>query len=574
MLQPGQRLDDYRIDSLFASGGMGEIYLAEEVSLNRQVAIKVIRPEAIRYPDSEDAQKVTKLFRREATAIARLNHPYILPLFRFGEATIDGIPLMYMVIPYCEEKSLTDWMHTHGKTVFSPQEVDNILRQAAEALQYAHDQGVIHLDVKPSNFLVRYRADDASRLNLQLADFGVAKLTATTGMSQAVRGSLEYMAPEQWEGNPVFATDQYALATMTYKFLTGQAPFKGSGFEQLWHQHRYMPPQPPSTINPNIPPAIDAVLLRALAKNPSERFPGVMAFADAYHQALEVPKTERVQIPNTAYAPFYQTLMLSPEEVARGTYRTITLPSGEQLPISVPPGAYQGQVIQIPRQNAPTVIVSIQIPTMPTPMPPPPPPPITTPRPSPGPSSNKNMRFILAGLALVLIIGGIIVAVSVNNSNQQHNVQATATAQAFDQANQQTQAALNAQATQNALATANAQATQTAQAAFPNVIGSYSGTYQDSTASSSSPMSLTISQQNQQSWTGSCTLQGTNGSPSNFTISNGMVDQNGNITFSVSGTDANGNSVTVTFTSTQPGATGWTGTYTITNGSSGTWTVS
>src|SRR5437899_8390867 len=127
MLQHGHRLDDYRIESLFASGGMGEIYLSDEVSLNRQVAIKVIRPEAIRYPDSEDAQKVTKLFRREATAIARLNHPYILPLYKFGEASIDALPLMYMVMPYCQEKSLTDWMHTHGKRIFSPQEVDIIL---------------------------------------------------------------------------------------------------------------------------------------------------------------------------------------------------------------------------------------------------------------------------------------------------------------------------------------------------------------------------------------------------------------------------------------------------------------
>ncbi len=571
MLQPGQRLDDYRIESLFASGGMGEIYLADEVSLNRQVAIKVIRPEAIRYPDSEDAQKVTKLFRREATAIARLNHPYVLPLYRFGEATLDGIPLMYMVMPYCQEKSLTDWMQTRGKTILSPQEVDYILRQAAEALQYAHDQGVIHLDVKPSNFLVRYRADDASKLNLQLADFGVAKLTATTGMSQTVRGSLEYMAPEQWEGSPVFATDQYALAAMIYKFLTGQAPFKGTRFEQLWHQHRYMQPQPPSTINPNIPPSIDNVLLRAMAKNPSERFPSVMAFAEAYHQALQapVPKTERAEIPKTEYAPFYQTLMISPEEASRGTYRTITLPSGEQLPVSVPPGAYSGQVINIPRQNGPSVFVSLQVPTMQTP--PPPPPPLPTPRPgsSPSPGPNRNMRYVLAGLALLLIIGGIIVGVSVNNSNQ-NNAQATATAQA----NQQAQATIDAQSTIDAQATQNAQATQSAQPTIANVQGSYSGTYQDSTSSTTNPMSLTIAQQNQQSWTGSCTLQGTSGS-SNFNITDGTVDQNGNITFSISAVDGNGNNVTVSFTSTQPNSpTGWTGNYSISNGASGSWNVS
>jgi eukaryotic-like serine/threonine-protein kinase len=203
MLQSGQRLDDYRIVNFFAGGGMGEIYLAEEVSLGRQVAIKVIRPEAIRYPDSADGRKVIQLFRREATAIAKLNHPYILPLYRFGEATLNSDPLMYMVMPYCQEKSLPDWMYAHGKKIFSPQEVDSILRQAAEALQHAHDQGIMHLNVKPSNFLVRYHTDDVSRLYLQLMDFGVAKVTATSGMSQTVRGSLEYMAPEEWEGNPV-----------------------------------------------------------------------------------------------------------------------------------------------------------------------------------------------------------------------------------------------------------------------------------------------------------------------------------------------------------------------------------
>src|SRR5436190_18330055 len=140
MLQVGQRLDDYKIISYFAGGGMGEIYLAEEVSLGRQVIIKVIRPEAIKYPNSQEARKVIQLFQREATAIARLNHPYILPLYRFGGATIDTNPLMYMVMPYCQEKSLSDWMYTHGKANLSPKEVDYIISLAAEALQYSYDQ--------------------------------------------------------------------------------------------------------------------------------------------------------------------------------------------------------------------------------------------------------------------------------------------------------------------------------------------------------------------------------------------------------------------------------------------------
>jgi hypothetical protein len=197
---------------------------------------------------------------------------------------------------------------------------------------------------------------------------------------------------------------------------------------------------------------------------------------------------------------------------------------------------------------------------------PPPPRPPTPPQPPPPPqfrSSPKRTWTSLMGILAVLLI--IISIVVLNNANsQQQNTQATATAQS-DQA---TQDAITAQPTQDA------QATQTAAVAFPDIRGSYSGTYQDSTSSTSVPMSLTISQQNQQSWTGSCTLQGTNGSPSNFSISNGTVDQSGNITFSINGTDANHNNITVTFTSTQPNSpTGWTGTYSVTNGNSGTWTV-
>ncbi len=361
MLQRGQQIEDYRIVSLFSSGGMGEIYLAEEISLGRQVAIKVIRPEVIKYPNSEDARKMIQLFRREASAIAKLNHPDILPLFRFGEATIDGTALMFMVMPYCEEKSLTDWMYKHNRTTLTAQEAEPLVRQAAEALQYAHEQGIIHLDVKLSNFLVRYATDDVQRLNVQLADFGVAKFTATSGASQTVRGSLEAMAPEQWEGSPVYATDQYALAVMVYKLLTGRNPFVGTGFEQLWLQHRTVQPQPPSTVNAAIPPSIDAVLLRALAKNPQDRYSSVRAFADAYRQALQSV---------VGFTPIQQTLTISMDEARMGSRRMITLPSGEILPVTVPPGVSSGQVIPVERQGMPTVLVTVNTSSM---IPPPPP---------------------------------------------------------------------------------------------------------------------------------------------------------------------------------------------------------
>ncbi len=366
MLQPGQQIEDYRIVNLFSSGGMGEIYLADETSLGRQVAIKVIRPEVIKYPNSEDARKMIQLFRREASAVAKLNHPDILPLFRFGEATVDGTPLMFMVMPYCEEKSLTDWLYKHNKTTLTAQEAEPLVRQAAEALQYAHDQGIIHLDVKLSNFLVRYPTDDVQRLNVQLADFGVAKFTATSGVSQTVRGSLEAMPPEQWEGSPVYASDQYALAVMVYKLLTGRNPFVGSGFEQLWHQHRTAQPQPPSTVNAAVPRAIDAVLLRAMAKNPQDRYPSMRAFADAYREALQ-PAAQPIR---SSFPPIQQTLLISADEARMGTRRTITLPSGEPLSVFVPPGVFSGQVLPIERQGMPTVLVTVSTSSMIAPPPP------------------------------------------------------------------------------------------------------------------------------------------------------------------------------------------------------------
>ena len=544
MLQVGQRLNDYEIKGFLTSGGMGEIYLAEEVALSRQVVIKVVRPEAIKYPNSEDGRKVIQLFQHEATAIARLNHQYILPLYKFGGATIDASPLMYMVMPYCQEKSLSDWMYTHGKTILSPLEADYVLRQAAEALQYAHNQGIIHLDVKPSNFLIRYQTDEISKLNLQLMDFGIAKFTATTGMSQTVRGSLDYMAPEQWENRPVFATDQYALAIMIYRLLTGQSPFNGSGFEQLWHQHRFIQPEPPSSVNRSIPSSIDSVLLRALTKTPNDRYPSVLAFADAYRQALQFNPTE--------YTSIYQSLVLSPEEANRGTNRILTLPSGEQLPVTISSGAYQGQIITIPRQYGPIITVAIQIQAVSTPptvqsLPyhsspiswngiPPVLAPLTmqaipsysssswngTPPISTSPARNKRKLFMVAGLILVLILG---IGIFWYNN-------------------------------------------------YPNVQGIYSGSFQYSTATIPEQMTLDITQQNQQRIEGACTtvdlIYGTN----SFTLEFGTVDRGGNVQFTFTGINLYGTTIIKTFKGVPQSGGGWKGTVSDNVGDSGTWSVS
>lgn len=283
----GRRIGQYRILNLIRKGGMGEVYLAEDTSLARYVAIKIIWTDTSYYEDSEKAQEAIRLFKREAQVLAKFNHQHILPIHELKEDDIDGMPFMYLVMPYYAEGSLTDWLHSNrDKMSLSIWDIEHIVNQAASALQKAHDQNIIHLDVKASNFLILGAAKHPSQLQLQLADFGIAKLMTSTSKSQNSRGTPLYMAPEQWSRDPVPATDQYALAAMTYELLTGHPPFLGNTKEQLWRQHRSAQPVSPSTYNPHIPKALDDVILRALEKRPESRFPSVTDFAQAFRQAL------------------------------------------------------------------------------------------------------------------------------------------------------------------------------------------------------------------------------------------------------------------------------------------------
>ncbi len=238
MLLEGVQLGRYQLLHLLGSGGMGEVYVGEDSPIRRQVAIKVIRSEAVPYPNSEAAKESARLFQREVRAIAMLDHPHILPLFDYGEASINGATLAYMVMPYRQEGSLTNWLRVRvSEQLLPPDVVVHFIRQAADALQDAHDHRIIHQDIKPANFLIRSNKDHPAHPDLQLADFGIAKFSnvGTANTSHTIRGTPAYMAPEQWNGHPVLASDQYGLAVMAYELLTGHQPFHTNPHSKYLH---------------------------------------------------------------------------------------------------------------------------------------------------------------------------------------------------------------------------------------------------------------------------------------------------------------------------------------------------
>lgn len=368
----GSQLGKYHLERLLGSGGMGEVYLATDALIHRQVAIKVIRSEVSGYPDADATKEASRLFQREVKAIAALDHPHILSLFDYGEEQVQGATLTYMVMPLRQEGTLTNWLHDRAsRGLLSPVDVVQIIFQAAGALQYAHDREIVHQDVKPANFLIRKDDQNPGLPYLLLSDFGVARFTsATTGMSQAIRGTPAYMAPELWEGRSVPATDQYALAIMAYELLTGRPPFQG-GLTQMMYQHINTPPQPPSALNSYLSPEINQVLLIALAKRSEDRFYSVTAFANALNNAVKILPVDALQgiqqLP--ASQSIYATLAISQDEAQRGSSRELTLSDGRHISVSIPAGIHNGQVLYIDSQGkitpssegAGSVILSIAV---------------------------------------------------------------------------------------------------------------------------------------------------------------------------------------------------------------------
>ncbi len=264
----GQRFGNYRLVRLLGEGGFAQVYLGEHLHLKSQAAIKVLHA---RLGKADQAD-----FLAEAQTIARLKHPHIVRVLDFGVA--DG--LLYLVMDYAANGTLRA-RYPRGAR-FPLETILPDLQQVAEALQYAHDQRIIHRDIKPENMLLD------ERFNVVLSDFGIATgaHSSHSQQTEAIVGTVSYMAPEQLQGKPRTASDQYALGIVVYEWLTGARPFQGS-FTEIASQHLLAPPPPLRQHAPDIAPAVEEVVLRALAKDSKARFASVRAFVTALSQARQ-----------------------------------------------------------------------------------------------------------------------------------------------------------------------------------------------------------------------------------------------------------------------------------------------
>ena len=273
-LLAGALIGDYRVVSYIGNGSSSDVYLAEQNSLHRRkVVIKILHRSCNeRHVDN---------FRREAQLLASLSHPYILPIFSYGviHERTTGVAnyLPYLVVQFAEQGSLAESFERGGSRPWSLERVVTLAKEVAEALDYAHSRNVLHRDVKPANLL-------QIGSHVLLSDFSVASLidADASHLSTGLAGSPAYMAPEVWSMQPGRYSDQYALAVTCFFLLTGNYPLRkneSSNVRGWQHLHYYAKPTSLGEYRADLPPAVNVVLQKALAKNPHERYPTLQAFA-------------------------------------------------------------------------------------------------------------------------------------------------------------------------------------------------------------------------------------------------------------------------------------------------------
>jgi outer membrane protein assembly factor BamB/serine/threonine protein kinase len=430
---PPQRLGNYRVLHLIGEGGLARAYLGEHIYLKTYSALKV--------PKLMLAQEDIEFFLNEARTGINLRHPNIV---RTLECGVEGGTTPYLVMDYAPGGSVN--RRYQKGTPLPPAVIISYVKQAGSALQYIHDLGLIHQDVKPANMLLGTQGE------LLLSDFGLAAIVhhTVTQMTQDMMGTARYMAPEQFLGKPRPASDQYALAVITYEWICGDRPFEGS-LMGLYQQHTYEPPPPLHTKVANIAPQVEEVIMKALSKDPRERFSRIQDFVNALEYAGQASQvshptssplldltglTEAVseddatmrKASNSLPAMPVQSVSPAPTPSQPGRASQSTLPSlSPSTPIPPAPtqparqGGYeyspprqlypQYQQAEDNEEFVPTILSHPGLPAMgrpvaPAPIPVTPPPPVVAPKNERWRPSRKVV-MLLAGLAVLIVAGSV-----------------------------------------------------------------------------------------------------------------------------------------------------------------------
>jgi serine/threonine protein kinase len=297
MLSAGTEVGGYRIEGILGQGGMGVVYEATQLSLNRRVALKVLTASLSGDPSFKER------FRREGRLQASIDHPHIVTVYEAGEAEVG----LFIAMRLVRGPNLKDLI-VSGEV--DAERALRLLAPVADALDAAHELGLIHRDIKPQNVLV------GARDHAYLADFGLTKAPDTTAltMSGAFVGTLHYISPEQIRGEPASAaSDIYAFTTVVYECLTGSVPFPRDTEAAVIYAHLSYDPPPVAEVRPDLPPALDAVIRRGMAKDPAQRFP------NAGELVAETQRALGSGAPSSAFTP-------SPPPATGGTASTSTPP--------------------------------------------------------------------------------------------------------------------------------------------------------------------------------------------------------------------------------------------------------
>ncbi|MEM6337811.1 MAG: serine/threonine-protein kinase, partial [Bacteroidota bacterium] len=344
----GQRIGSYDVVRFIGEGGMGTVFQGVDAMLDREVAIKALRPELA------SQENVAARFRSEAVTLARLNHPNVALLYSFLQEPNGHL---YMVMEFVRGETLEDLLRRVGP--LEPAQAVEVMAQILDGVGHAHEAGIIHRDLKPANAMLTETG------RVKVMDFGIARALGSARMTRAGRliGTLEYMAPEQVQGKEATpATDVYALGIVLYELLTGRVPFESQSDFTLMQAQIQEAPAPPRVFRPGMPDALEAVILKALEKDPAARFASADEFRDAL-LALDLPAAKpivgHVGVLDATQPNQYKTAAgLAPTVVAGGAVGGATrVASPSETPQTAVSAAAGGSLMHTLKTSRPAQIV-------------------------------------------------------------------------------------------------------------------------------------------------------------------------------------------------------------------------